>query len=269
MKIVFNSLVIVAAGAAVFFSFSLSSKFKEEQSQRLSAKHENERVTTKAEGTEATLAETEAQLKDAQDQRELLSQSITTLKSTEKSLKRDMADAEATIKQQQAELTSVEETIQQLKDSLKEFGGDITLENLGDKIAEIEDANAAKKTKIEELESNSDAAEKRIASTKAESDRLTQKSNDRKARIAQNATEAVVTAVNQDWGFLVIGAGSNSGFAPQGKLLVKRDGRLIGSVAPSAIEATQTVANIDMDSLSPGVRIQPGDRVILATPASN
>ena len=80
---------------------------------------------------------------------------------------------------------------------------------------------------------------------------------------------AVVTAVNQDWGFLVIGAGSNSGFTPQSSLIVQRNGRRVGRVRPSSIEPTQTIAEIDLDSLATGVRIQPGDRVILATPTSN
>jgi hypothetical protein len=81
--------------------------------------------------------------------------------------------------------------------------------------------------------------------------------------------ESVVTAVNQDWGFLVIGAGSNSGFTPQTSLIVQRDGRLIGRVRPSSIEPTQTIAEIDFKSIATGVRIQPGDRVMLATPATN
>ena len=91
----------------------------------------------------------------------------------------------------------------------------------------------------------------------------------RNKRIDRNAMEARVTAVNQDWGFLVIGAGSNSGFTPQTTLLVKRDGRLIGRVNPSAIEPTQTIAEIDLKSLAPGVRLQAGDRVIVSKPAGN
>ena len=81
--------------------------------------------------------------------------------------------------------------------------------------------------------------------------------------------EAVVTAVNQDWGFLVIGAGSNSGFTPQTGLLVERDGQMIGEVRPSSIEPNQTIAEINLESLASGVRLQPGDRVILAEPAAN
>jgi hypothetical protein len=92
---------------------------------------------------------------------------------------------------------------------------------------------------------------------------------ERSSRIGRNVMDAVVTAVNQDWGFLVIGAGSNSGFTPQTDLLVERDGRKIGRVRPSSIEATQTIAEIDLESLASGVRLQPGDRVILAQPVAN
>jgi hypothetical protein len=79
----------------------------------------------------------------------------------------------------------------------------------------------------------------------------------------------VVSAVNDDWGFVIIGAGSSTGFTPQTKLLVKRDGRLIAEVKPSSIEPSQTIAEIDPETLAPGARIQPGDRVILANPATN
>ena len=113
------------------------------------------------------------------------------------------------------------------------------------------------------------SAEQLLAKNNDELDRLVKRKVDRDARIGRNSMESVITAVNQDWGFLVIGAGSNSGFTPQTSLVVERDGRFIGRVRPSAIEATQTIAEIDFSSLANGVLLQPGDRVILATPTSN
>ena len=116
---------------------------------------------------------------------------------------------------------------------------------------------------------SSAAAEKLLEKNRAEVDRLVKRDIERNSRIGRNSMESVVTAVNQDWGFLVIGAGSNSGFTPQTSLIVERDGRLIGRVRPSSIEPTQTIAEIDFNSLASGVRMQPGDRVILAKPTSN
>jgi hypothetical protein len=44
---------------------------------------------------------------------------------------------------------------------------------------------------------------------------------------------------------------------------------MIGEVRPSSIEPNQTIAEINLESLASGVRLQPGDRVILAEPAAN
>jgi hypothetical protein len=52
-------------------------------------------------------------------------------------------------------------------------------------------------------------------------------------------------------------------------MLVQRDGRMVARITPSAIEPTQTIAEIDFKSMAVGARIQPGDRVILAKPAAN
>ncbi|HEX7261012.1 MAG TPA: hypothetical protein VF258_04300, partial [Luteolibacter sp.] len=127
----------------------------------------------------------------------------------------------------------------------------------------------AKTASLEELETLVSGAEKNLTGNRSELDRLVKKLVERSSRINRNSMQAVVTAVNQDWGFLVIGAGSNSGFTPQTALLVERDGRRIARVRPSSIEPTQTIAEIDPESLADGVRLQPGDRVILAQPTSN
>ena len=42
-----------------------------------------------------------------------------------------------------------------------------------------------------------------------------------------------------------------------------------GVTVPTSIEPNQTLADIDFDSLAEGVRLQAGDRVILAEPATN
>ena len=99
--------------------------------------------------------------------------------------------------------------------------------------------------KLDELETLVGSSEKMLAGSRADFDRLVKRDIERNSRIGRNSMEAVVTAVNQDWGFIVIGAGSNSGFTPQTSLIVQRDGRLIGRVRPSSIEPTQTIAEID------------------------
>jgi len=269
MKVVFNVLLIVAAGAAAFFSFSQSQKFADQQTTRLEKKAEEEKVRAEAGATEKERDNERTALNDANKQREDLNSSLAALKAAESSIKRDIASVESTLATQQQELTDLNKAVEELNKLLADMGGNVTIDNIGDEVAKLESNVKAKKARMEELTALIDGAQKKIASTRGESKRLSDRATESSVRISRNAMEAVVTAVNQDWGFLVIGAGSNSGFTPQTSLLVKRDGKLIGRVKPTSIEATQTIADIELESLAPGVLIQPGDRVIVAQPATN
>lgn len=269
MKVVLNVFLILAAGAAAFFSFVQSQKFADQQAARLEMKAKEEGVRAEATGSEKERDNERAGLNEANKNRTDVEASIAALKAAESSIKRDIATVDGTLATQQKEFDEVSKAVEKLNEQLKGIGTNITMENIGDEVAKLEANVKNKKARQEELIALVEGAEKKIAASRSESKRLSDRAVESSVRISRNAMEAVVTAVNQDWGFLVIGAGSNSGFTPQTTLLVKRDGRFIGRVNPTSIEATQTIADIDLESLAPGVRIQPGDRVIIAQPAAN
>lgn len=269
MKAIFHIVLIAAACGAAFFSFSHSSKFKAVEEQLKSTAAENTEATSKADGADKEIKDLKAKLATAEERRDLLTQTVSSLKSSTSSLQNDLKKLDADLKVQDGEFEELNKTLEQVNVILADLGGGVTLDTLPEKIQQIEDDKTARQTKLDELEQLTAGAEKSLSSSRAELDRLAKRSVERSSRISRNSMEAVVTAVNQDWGFLVIGAGSNSGFAPQNPLLVERDGRMIGRVRPSSVEPTQTIAEIDLKSLSAGVRIQPGDRVILAKPTSN
>ncbi len=269
MKAIPYFLAIIVAGGAAFFSFTVSGKFQEIQKERLSTIETNKQTTAKADVADKNIKDERALLVAAQDKQELVTQSISTLKSANATLKSDVSKLDQELEGQTEEFTQLEKALEEVNKTLENIGGGVTLDNLPEKIAEIEQTKLDKGKKLEELQTLVTGAEKTLATKRAEMDRLVIRGVERNSRISRNSMEAVVTAVNQEWGFLVIGAGSNSGFTPQTSLLVQRDGRKIGRVRPSSIEPTQTIAEIDLESLASGVRIQPGDRVILATPTSN
>jgi hypothetical protein len=269
MKAIVHVVAIVVLLGAAFFTLQHRSKFIKLEEVRLKTLAENKATSANAEATETELKKSKEGLAAAEQKREELSQSLAALQSTANTRQREASDLDATLKTQEEEFVELNKTRDQVASMLKDLGQDITFENLGEKIEEIDVDLKAKKAKLEELETLSASATKALATTRTEIDRLVKRELERNAHISRNSMEAVVTAVNQDWGFLVIGAGSNSGFTPQTGLLIQRDGRLVGRVTPSAIEPTQTIGEIDFDSIDAGVRIQPGDRVILATPASN
>lgn len=269
MKFIFPIIAILISGAAAYFTLTQSEEFEAVQVARLEAINTNKKVTATADVADKNIADEEALLKTSKDNLELATQSVLNLESTGNALKNESGKLDNELTDQNAEFEQLNKALEEVQAAFADLGEDVDIDNLGDKIGEIEEDIKTKRTKVEELETLITGAKTSLATKQKEVTRLVERKETRNKRIARNAMEARITAVNQDWGFLVIGAGSNSGFTPQTTLLVKRDGRLIGRVEPSAIEPTQTIAEIDLKALAPGVRIQPGDSVILAKPAGN
>jgi hypothetical protein len=269
MKAILYILTILVAGGAIVFTRMQSTKFENVQKDRIKIIAESKSILADASVKEKELSDEKAIFAAAEQKRDELKQSIDTLEATASTLKRDGVDLDNTLKGQEQEFADLNKTLEEVNTIVAGLGGGITLDNLSEKVQEIDADKKAKQAKLEESETLMSAAEKSLVGSRAESDRFAKRIIDRKARIGRNAMEAVITAVDQEWGFLVIGAGSNSGFTPQTNLIVQRDGRMIGRVHPSSVELNQTIAEIDFKSLATGVRIQPGDRVLLTSPSSN
>lgn len=269
MKIAFNILAILICGVAAYFSFTHKERFDSQQKTRLETIQTNRNVTASADATDAEITVRQEVLDTAIDDRGTAEATLASLKSSGSTLARELTSANATLEAQQRELTELNNALEVVRQVVSQLGDDVNLDNMGDKIQELTDERDNRIARNDELTELVATAERNLATRRDESARLVQRNVARNTRLARNANEAVVTAVNQEWGFVVIGAGSNVGFAPQSSLIIKRDGRMIGRINPSAIEPNQTIAEIDFDSMAPGVRIQPGDRVMLAQPAAN
>lgn len=269
MKAIAYVVAILILGGAAYFTLEHSRKFEELETFRLKTITSNKAVSANADAKEADLRKANEELAVSQKSREELVAAITLLKSTADAVKGDAAELDGTLKDQEEEFAQFDKTAEEVSAILKGLGEDITIENLANEIEQLESGGKAQQEKLEELQTLVASAEKSLTTKRDEIDRLMRRDVQRNARIGRNSMEAVITAVNQDWGFVVIGAGSNSGFSPQTPMLVQRDGRMVARINPSAIEPTQTIAEIDYKSMAVGARIQPGDRVILAKPAAN
>jgi len=269
VKAVLYILAILTIGGAAYYSYDHSLKFKDQQEKRLADVKKNKETTHEAEITEKDLKDEQTALAKVITTREETKLNITTLKATESKSKDDIAKLDAEIARQKEELKELGKALAEIQVILTGLGDGVAIDGIEDYIDKIAKGVADLKKTVEENETLIASAEKRLTENKAEESRLVGKTLTRNVSIANNAMEAVITGVNQNWGFVVIGAGSNTGFTPQTSLLVKRDGRLIGRVHPTAIEPSQTIADIDLESLASGVRLQQGDRVILANPVSH
>ncbi|MDC0258577.1 hypothetical protein OAK73_01430, partial [bacterium] len=125
-------------------------------------------------------------------------------------------------------------------------------------VGEEEDASLVKKRLEED-----------IAKNLAESSRIVEKINQSIKRVEGNTFQATIVAVDNDWNFVVIGAGEKSGLTGDSKLLIQRDGRLLGRLLISKLEPNTAVADVEPGSLRNGVALQAGDQVILESVSSN
>lgn len=269
MKVIFFVIAAVLIGASAYSSYDFTSKYKGIDSEITSFTEKSEKALKTVKSVEKDFDAEKSKLSTAEEKKSALEQSLSAQSAAASQLKAEAAKSEAEQKAQASEVAKAETALAEVQNVLATIGSDATLETLPDKISLIEDDKVKKQAKIDELAELTKAAEKVLAASRADQDRIAKQIIERSSRIRRNSMEASVTAVSPDWGFAVIGAGANSGFTPQTELLVQRDGKQIARAKPSKIEPTQTIVEIDLTSMASGVRVQPGDRVILAKPASN
>ncbi len=268
-QLVFPILAVVATAAALFFTIKQNEKFEAIQALRIETEDTIEIRKANIADHVAKIAVQQDNKKVAEDKRLVAQNSVANYKTENSSIESDVATLDVKIAAQDAQIGELKQVVAGVKGEFGQIGIDVSLATFDANFKTVNVSIETKQGTDRELDDSIAKEEKRLADKRAEIDKHNSRIQARDLRIAQNEIEARVTAVNHDWGFIVIGAGTNSGFMPDTKLLIKRDGRLIGTVKPSSIEPTQTIADIDFSSLAPGVRFQPGDEVILAKPASN
>lgn len=259
-------LIFLGSLTAAYFTLEATKKFQDEQTLRLDTKEENRRITALADEKEVELKQAQEDLTATKATRVAAMDRIANLKGNIATLRDDIKknDSElAKFKQQQKKFDDTKAEVAKLAN---ELSMSFTIDNIEQHLASMRETKSQRVERVDELDVLIAAAEKSIVGNTSELSRQVAREEARQLKIKRGAIEAVITGVQQDWGFLVIGAGAKQGFTPTSTLLVKRDGRMIGKVRPSSIEPNQTIAEIIFPSLSPGVRIQPGDLVIFDDP---
>jgi hypothetical protein len=269
MKFVFPFLAIAISGVAAYFTITQIEKFQVTQDLRIKTNETSVMVSANIDTALAEIKVEEGNREVALGERAVAQSSVTNLKDENGSVENQVVGLDTKLVTQETQLGELKQVLAGVKQELAQVNIEVTLATINDDFKTLSTSIETKQATDTGLDESTTKEEKRLADKRADIERYNGRIQARDLRIAQNEIEARVTAVNQDWGFLVIGAGSNSGFMPDTRLLIKRDGRLIGRVKPSAIELTQTIADIDFGSLSPGARFQPGDEVIIAKPAPN
>ena len=259
-------LIFLGSLTAAYFTLEYTKDFQDEQNLRLATKKENREVTALADQKEVELKQAQEALTATKATRVAAQDRIANLKGNIVTLRNSIKQNEAALAKFKQQQKKFEDTKAEVAKLANELNMNFNIDNVEQHLASMKETKAQRVERVDELNVLIAAAKKSIEENTAELARQVAREEARQLKINRGALEAVITGVQQDWGFLVIGAGANQGFTPTSTLLVKRDGRMIGKVRPSSIEPTQTIAEIIFPSLAPGVRIQPGDLVIFDDP---
>ena len=263
MKTIFYILSVLVIGVAAYFSWDNSNKVQAE----IDLFEEKRGVKTKTEASikkqEGILKDTEQQLDTAQNLNAELIAQMENMKSREVSYNKSKEAEQVKIDEADARLGQLAEIKAKIDKALE--GVDIAWPQIPSEIKRLQELRKKKGDDLDLLNAHiakltKDVADKR-ASNARESDRLSKI----RTKIARNAKVGAITSVNSTWGFVIVNLGTNnSNVTDQSKLLVTRNGRLLGRLTPNSVEASQTVCDLNARDVNPGVRIQPGDQVTLA-----
>lgn len=265
MKSIFYILSVVAIGAAGYFGWEAKEKFDQQLSERNGLIQDNKNLSQ-------DIKEKEKDKEQATDARDLAlnekaetKASLESAQSNETGLKRTLDDIGGELEELVAEEAQIDKAINQIKDL---FPG-IELDEVQDKYNEMVDNEKKLTAEVEEAELIKTKLQETIAKNVADATRVDEKIRAANARVRGNTFQATVTGVDNEWNFVVIGAGEKSGLTPDSTLLVQRGGRLLGKLSVHKLEANSAIADIVPGSIPVGVVLQRGDQVILEKVRSN
>ncbi len=263
MKTIFYILSILVIGAAAYFSWDNSNKIQGEIDLFESTRAVKTTTEASIKKQEGILKNTKEELDTAQNLNAELIAQMENMKSREVSYNKSKEAEQVKIDEADARLGQLAEIKAKIDKALE--GVDIAWPQIPSEIKRLQELRKKKGDDLDLLNEHiakltKDVADKR-ASNARESDRLSKI----RTKIARNAKVGAITSVNSTWGFVIVNLGTNnSNVTAQSKLLVTRNGRLLGRLTPNSVEASQTVCDLNARDVNPGVRIQPGDQVTLA-----
>jgi len=265
MKSLFYILSVVAIGAAGFFGWTAKENYVNQLADRDALIEQNtnlsKNITEKQKDKDAA-NEARALALDEEAQTKA---SLESAVSKEKELGRTLDDIAGDLEDVVAEEAQIDKSIELIKAKFP----DIELEGVPAKYSEMVDKEKKLTAEAEDLALFKTKLDEEIAKNKADIVRVKGKVEESRNRVKGNTFQATVTAVDNNWDFVIIGAGEKSGLDTDSKLLVHRGGRFLGKLSVSKLEANRAVADVEPGSLRKGVTLRAGDQVILEKVRSN
>ncbi len=266
MKNLFYAIAIVAIGASAFFGWQVKQKNLAKIAEGNDLVDRNKTLSGNVEEQQDNKKISTKQRTAAEDAKNEAIAALGISKAKLGDLKRTLSKIDVRLEEATSRIEKVDKIVTRVKSQVP---GDIRIEDVPEVVNSLKEEEKKSTVALDELTIVREKLELEVSKLQAEIQRTQSKIIESKKRVAGNNFEASVSAVNNDWGFLIIGAGEKSGLTGDSKLLVKRGGRFVGKIAISQLEANQAIAEVVPNSLVNGSVIQTGDRVILEDVRSN
>lgn len=249
-------LSAVLMGVATFFAYQNGRAFAAIRSEKAGVHKTIKTELGNVEGMVAQINQTIADVTRVQGEVDVEKEKL-------KSQKLKIAAAESEIKRVQEDLDANNGKLATLKAELEKLPPDVKPETLQEDINRIKqniaDLKAKADVKVQEIE----AENGKVAAVQRTVNNYARKKEDRQKAFERNSMSATVVAVNSDWGFVVVDAGEPEGITQSTKLIVTRGTQTVGKISILSVSGSRTIANILPETITPGMAIAPGDKVIL------
>ena len=267
MKAIFYVLSVLVIGAAAFISYQNSAKLQDEIDLFGEEQTKKNSVEKTTEDREKDLADTEADLEASKSKNADLRADMENMKSRELSYNKSKEAAQVKIDEADEKLADLAAVKAKIDEAIAKAtaGANISWAEIPEKIKELKETHKKKSDDLDLLNQHVAKLTKDVGDKRAKDVREGERLAKMRERIGLNGVVGAVTEVNSTWGFVIVNLGStNSNVTTNSKLLVMRDGRLLGRLSPNSVEPKQSVCDLNARDINPGVRIQPGDKVTLA-----
>ena len=259
------SLAIVAIAVSGFLGWNAKEKYEKKVKERIELQGQNKNLT-------ASISKEETNRDTATEAKDLALDEASKAKAELEAAKGSGAEKAKTLESVNSNLEVAAAEKKKIDASMEALRGKFPGIELGEVPRVVKELEASQKKLVGEEEDASlvkKRLEEDIAKNLAESSRIAEKNLQSIKRVEGNTFQATIVAVDNDWNFVVIGAGEKSGLTGSSKLLIQRDGRLLGKLLISKLEPNTAVADVEPGSLRNGVALQAGDQVILESVSAN
>ena len=266
MKAIFYILSLLVILGAAYFTYDTSNKIQTQITAFDETRNTKIRVQKSIADEQDALATTKDNLKTAENKLAELKASLENEKSKQTQYQKSIAEYEAEIEGHDAQLKKFAEVMAEIKEKI----GDLDWDEVGPKIDSMKEERKTKGNQLEELELLVTKLTAEVNKLSSDRSKANSDLTEIRDRIKKNAVEGRIEVVDSTWGFVVVSLGTkNSNVTPQSKLLIRRDGRVLGTLQPNSVEPMRTVCDLNARDIRPGVRILPGDTVTLADSVGN